>query len=92
MIYDLNTLQVNDPDKLYDACIVGAGVAGITLATQLSKRGHKILLLEAGDKQYEEASQNLYKGESIGRNYHELNQSRLRFLGGTSNHWEGKCR
>jgi choline dehydrogenase-like flavoprotein len=34
----------------------------------------------------------LYKGESVGANYCDLESSRLRFLGGSTNHWAGWCR
>ena len=50
------------------------------------------MLLEGGDENYTTDSQNLYKGKVIGDKYFPLDVSRLRFLGGTSNHWTGWCR
>lgn len=38
------------------------------------------------------ASQDLYVGASIGQDYFGLNHCRLRFFGGSSNHWGGWCR
>ena len=35
-------------DKLYDAVIVGAGVAGALIAYELVKAGKSVLMLEAG--------------------------------------------
>ena len=76
----------------YDVCIVGGGAAGITLATRLSDRGHRVLLAEAGDLQFTDNSQRNYKGKVIGDEYFELEHSRLRFFGGSTNHWNGMCR
>jgi choline dehydrogenase-like flavoprotein len=77
--------------KNYDFCIVGTGPAGITLAVELSNKGYKIALLEAGGLEYSEYSQNFYECESLGHEgWHKL--TRLRFFGGTSNHWSGRCR
>lgn len=75
----------------YDACICGTGPAGITVALQLASRGKRVLLLEGGDVSYTDRSQNLYRGESVGRRYWHVENGRLRFFGGTSNHWTGRC-
>ena len=92
MIFNLNIYPPPSTPKTYDACIIGAGVAGITLAIQLAAMGRHVLLLEAGDLDYSIESQDVYKGTNIGRPYFKLNEDRLRFLGGTSNHWAGWCR
>lgn len=76
----------------FDVCIAGAGVAGITLAHVLSTRGLNVVLLEGGGEDYEDQSQDLYTGQNIGRAYFDLDISRLRYFGGTSNHWNGVCR
>ena len=90
MITDLNRVD-GDPfkDKIFDFCVCGAGVAGITLALKLSK-SFDVVLLEGGGLNYSEESQNLYAGRNIGQ-YYLLNGSRLRYFGGTSNHWAGWC-
>lgn len=92
MIIDLNKVD-SDPfkEKRFDVCICGAGVAGITLARKLSQRLN-VVLLEAGGYEYSEASQDVYKGKSIGQDYFDLASTRLRYFGGTSNHWGGWCR
>lgn len=74
-----------------DICIVGAGAAGITLAKKLSNSGIKVSLLESGGMQYEGKTQDMYKGENIGQSYIPLNVTRLRFFGGSTNHWSGWC-
>ena len=92
MIVDLNVVD-SDPfsEKKFDVCVCGAGVAGITIALKLSQRLN-VVLLEAGDYEYTAASQSIYKGTNSGREYYPLDTARLRYLGGTSNHWEGWCR
>lgn len=75
-----------------DVCIIGAGAAGITLAREFRGGPHKICLLEAGGLEYDEETQALYKGQNTGLPYHPLDATRLRFFGGTTNHWGGACR
>lgn len=75
-----------------DICIVGAGPAGITLALELSKTGRSILLLEGGGLEFTEASQSLYAMPLANDIYPDPTTSRVRFFGGSSNHWEGSCR
>jgi choline dehydrogenase-like flavoprotein len=76
----------------FDYCIVGAGPAGISLALELEATGRRIALLEGGEETLTADSQTLYEGSVVGDPYFPLNASRLRFLGGTSNHWGGWCR
>src|SRR5690349_17717271 len=76
----------------YDVCIAGGGVAGIVLARGLAARGLRSILLEGGGYELSEISQSLYRGVSVGHDYLELDSCRLRYLGGTSNHWTGWCR
>ncbi|MHC8354599.1 GMC oxidoreductase [Pseudomonas sp. LB3P81] len=75
----------------YDFCIIGAGPAGITLALRLAVNGRHVLLLEGGGHEYSHPSQTLYNCTSTGMNVY-AEETRLRFLGGTSNHWAGRCR
>jgi choline dehydrogenase-like flavoprotein len=92
MIRDLHEVD-SDPfrDQIVDVCICGAGVAGITLALHLSSRLN-VLLLEAGGEEYSSESQSVYQGKIVGRDYFDLTATRLRFFGGSSNHWAGWCR
>jgi choline dehydrogenase-like flavoprotein len=74
-----------------EICIVGAGAAGITLAREFVDSPFRVVLLESGGMQYEQATQDLYEGQSVGRRYPDLTTNRLRFFGGTTNHWGGWC-
>jgi choline dehydrogenase-like flavoprotein len=90
LIFDLE--QIEPPARLdADICIAGAGAAGITLALQLVERGRAVVLLEGGGRELEERSQEIYQGAILGRPYFDLDASRLRFFGGTTNHWGGMC-
>ena len=79
-------------EDTFDYCIIGAGPAGISCALPLAKAGKKVAVLEAGGLEYTEWSQGIYKGEVIGDHYYDLDAARLRYFGGTSNHWGGWCR
>jgi choline dehydrogenase-like flavoprotein len=75
-----------------DLAIVGAGAAGITVAREFAGRGVKVCLLESGGFEFEDEIQALYEGRNLGLPYFDLDVSRLRYFGGTTNHWEGRCR
>lgn len=72
--------------------IIGAGPAGISIAHKLSQAKIPSVIFEAGGADYSDESQDFYKGTVIGDTYFDLDATRLRFLGGSSNHWAGWCR
>lgn len=71
-----------------DVCIVGGGIAGLTLAHELVDQGFQVLLLESGDLARDDETQALYRGESVGRPYFRLEEARARLLGGSANFWD----
>ena len=75
-----------------DICIIGAGPAGISLARAFDNQPFRVILLESGRLRRNRAGQALYKGESIGLHYEDLDQARSRYFGGSSNCWGGFCR
>lgn len=75
-----------------DLCIVGAGAAGMTLAMELADAPMRILMLESGGMDIDGPTQGLYRGANTGLPYFDLTACRLRYLGGTTNHWGGYCR
>jgi choline dehydrogenase-like flavoprotein len=74
-----------------DVCIVGAGAAGLTLTKRLASPGRHVLLVEAGGRDYEPSIAKLGAGENVGFPYWDLEDSRLRFFGGTTAVWGGRC-
>jgi choline dehydrogenase-like flavoprotein len=74
-----------------DVCIVGAGAAGITLALDLAGSKHEVILVESGGLDLDPPTQELYQGEVVGHDYPNLASTRLRYFGGSTNHWAGWC-
>lgn len=76
-----------------DLAIIGGGPAGISLSLALKDTPFNILLLEAGGNEFDPAVQDAYKGNQDGDlPYLKLEESRLRYFGGSSNHWGGWSR
>jgi choline dehydrogenase-like flavoprotein len=79
-------------------CIIGGGAAGITIARELIGSGVDVVLLESGGMEADPATQALYVGDLVGAPFYgagneiQLDECRLRYLGGTTNHWTGFCR
>jgi len=73
-------------------CIIGGGVAGITIARELEKQGIDTCLLESGGLVADDATRDLARGETTGFDYQFADGCRGRFLGGSSNCWGGWCR
>lgn len=48
--------------------------------------------MEGGDLEVTPESQDDYVGENVGLDYFDLDVCRLRCFGGTSGHWNGRCR
>jgi choline dehydrogenase-like flavoprotein len=82
------------PDTRIDTevCIVGAGAVGITIARELIDKPFRVCLLESGGLESHQDTQSLYNGSVVGFPYYPLDLIRLRYFGGTTNHWAGACR
>ena len=89
----IDTRQVSDGKALVvTVCIIGGGVAGITIARELEKQGIDTCLLESGGFQPDQETRDLYRGTAIGLDYRFADGCRARFLGGSSNCWGGWSR
>lgn len=79
-----------------EVCVVGTGPAGSVLASALARSGISVVVLEGGSDNFTDASQAMYDGRvTVGtghfeNNFSPLSVSRLRFIGGSSNHWSGR--
>lgn len=75
-----------------EVCIVGGGMAGLTIALELEKRRISTLVLESGGFEPDEQTRDLHRGISLGLPYRFGDGCRSRYLGGSSNCWGGWCR
>jgi hypothetical protein len=86
----LNEKQISEVKT--NICIIGAGAAGISIFQKLTNKKINCVICEGGNLEFEEKSQEIYNGKIIGDDYLSLEVSRLRYLGGSTNHWAGWCR
>lgn len=72
-----------------DVVVVGAGIAGLILASKLSKAGVNVVVLESGEEQPDTRDHPLNEVECVATPYHGATVGRSRGLGGTSTRWGG---
>lgn len=63
----------------------------MSIARRLAGARLKVILLESGGLEFDSTTQVLYAGPQLGRKYYKLDEARLRFFGGSTNHWQGWC-
>lgn len=73
-----------------EVCVVGAGIAGLILATRLARQGIAVHLLEAGGLELEALSQALYRTEMVFSTHRGATEGRFRMFGGSSTRWGGQ--
>lgn len=74
-----------------DVAVVGAGPAGIVVALELARAGHRTMLIESGGRSFSAATQDL--GETVGGDpaHAPMSLATRRQVGGASNLWAGRC-
>ncbi len=78
-------------EREFDICIVGTGPAGTSLALEFAGSVLRVCVIESGDVDPNGETQSLYEGEITGFQHTDLDACRLRYLGGSSNCWNGWC-
>lgn len=89
MITDLNHVPSGATIDTH-VCIIGSGVAGLTLARSLLAQGLEVCLLESGGRDHEDSVHRLSNGDNTGFPYYDLQECRLRLLGGSTAIWGGR--
>jgi choline dehydrogenase-like flavoprotein len=86
MIINSEHLESNT-EMLADICIVGAGIAGITLAREFIQTGLKVIMIESGGIEPNEDIQSMNDGKIDGLPYYPLDKARISAFGGSSHAW-----
>lgn len=91
MIDDAGTVP-SGSELSADLCVIGCGAAGATIAHELAGSSLRVIVLESGGLEFEAATNDLDAGDIVGLPYFPLDTARLRYFGGSTNHWGGVCR
>lgn len=86
MLIDARTIA-SGQELAADVCIIGAGTAGLMLASQLVNLPFRVILIESGGLKPDRGSNQLNWGENIGLKYYALDTARARYFGGSTNRW-----
>ncbi|MGH8068788.1 MAG: GMC oxidoreductase [Candidatus Entotheonellia bacterium] len=90
----MHLIDVNDLEPTSaiaaDVCIVGAGAAGITVASELDGSSQTVCLVESGSHGPDAETQSLYDIDIVGYPVRENFMSRARYFGGSCNLWAGR--
>lgn len=91
MNIDLQHAEARAEPFRAQVCIIGAGIAGITLAHRLSQQGIDVALLEAGGRSLDVNSEKLFAAAHLsGQPHIGTTQGRFRVFGGSSVRWGGQ--
>lgn len=90
MILDLHDLEPG-AELTADLCIVGAGIAGLSLAREFLDTRLQVVVVESGGAHGDGGANLLNAGEIAGRPFFSLEYGRTRGFGGTSELWAGQC-
>jgi choline dehydrogenase-like flavoprotein len=86
MIIDSRSIE-RDKTIETDVCIIGAGVAGLTLAQEFAGAAFNVCLLESGGIGPDNVTQALSWGENVGLPYYPLDVARASAIGGSGHRW-----
>lgn len=73
-----------------DICVVGAGAAGLAIASEMMQSGLHVVVVESGGREHEPPTQSLYDVAISGLPHPGSTQGRFRVLGGSTTKWGGQ--
>jgi choline dehydrogenase-like flavoprotein len=87
----IRSLPGEPADRSLDAdiLVIGAGVAGLLIATRLAERGKRVVVLESGGEHQAEETHPLNEVVHLRSVYDGAENGRFRCIGGTSTRWGG---
>ena len=74
-----------------EICIIGAGAAGIALAREFASSQFQVAVIESGGLGFDANTQQLYEAQIVAKHFPDAATTRVRFFGGSTNHWGGYC-
>jgi choline dehydrogenase-like flavoprotein len=77
-------------DPSWDLCIVGAGAAGLALASEFLGTPWRVVVLESGLREPDASGDDLNALDSVGLRHDGWREGRVRCLGGTTRAWGGQ--
>ncbi|MDQ6703635.1 MAG: FAD-binding protein [Pseudomonadota bacterium] len=89
MIRDLAEVPASAEDIAADVLVIGAGIAGLLIATRLARAGRRVFVAESGGLTQFDDIHPLNEVEQLGDIYAAAVHGRFRCLGGTSTRWGG---
>jgi len=91
MTIDLQHAKARAEDFRAQVCVIGAGIAGLTLAHRLIQQGINVAVLEAGSRTLDTQGEDLYAAAHLtGQRHLGTTQGRFRVFGGSSVRWGGQ--
>jgi choline dehydrogenase-like flavoprotein len=89
MIRNLAEVPSSIQEIATDVLVIGAGIAGLLVATRLARAGRRVLVAESGGLTQLDETHPLNEVEQLGDIYSGAEHGRFRCLGGTSTRWGG---
>lgn len=89
-IHDARSSDFKTGTKVFDVCIIGAGAAGLFLATVLARRGLEVIMAEAGGRTCCPEGGLGIETPITGDSYRGTTEGRAFGLGGSTSLWGGQ--